>query len=519
MINPQVQNWILRKPVARGRGGAVASQNLHAARAGARILKAGGNAIDAAIATAATLAALEPWNSGLGGIGFMMIYDAKSDRARVLDCGPVASRHLDPKAYPLTGRQSGDLFGWPEVVEARNEHGPLSMAVPSIVEGWRLAHETYGSKPWAALFESAIQHAVEGLPANWWTTLKIAGDAATLRRYPTTAPIYLPDGLPAATPNAGPVNFVILKGLAETLRRIAGAGARDFYEGALAKDLVADLRAVGAPIDAADLAACRARFLDPIEVEWRGAKVALASGLTAGPTFKRVLEGLPAGGVPPGPGQEAFIAYAASLRAAYAERLERMGEELATGTHTTHLSAVDRHGNMVALTQTLLSVFGSRVVLPKTGVLVNNGVMWFDPRPGRPNSMAPGKRPLTNMCPTVVRRNGKSWFAIGASGGRKILPAVFQISSFLIDHGMDLEAAAHHPRIDVSDAELVTMDPRLAEPVQTALAAKFPTRVLEQTAYPTTYACPQVVLQDGDTRLAVGDVSSPWSAGVSEDEV
>ena len=116
---------------------------------------------------------------------------------------------------------------------------------------------------------------------------------------------------------------------------------------------------------------------------------------------------------------------------------------------------------MVALTQTLLSVFGSKVVLPSSGILMNNGIMWFDPRPGSPNCIAPGKRPLTNMCPVIACRNGKPWFAIGASGGRKILPAVLQISSFLIDHGMDLEDAFHQPRIDASGGDTVAFDPLL----------------------------------------------------------
>lgn len=519
MTNPKVQNWIVRKPVARGRGGVVASQNMHAARAGAEMLKRGGNAIDAAITTAACMAALEPWNSGLGGIGFMVVYDAKKGRAQVIDCGPVASRNLNPADYPLSGSQAADLFGWPGVTDDRNVHGPLSMAVPSLVDGWRLAHATFGSKPWGELLQPAIGHAETGLPADWWTTLKIAGEAAALGRYPSSKAIYLPGGLPAVTSTAGPVKRVILTGLAETMKRLASAGARDFYDGAIAKDIVADFRAVGAPIDADDLHNSHARLVEPLEVDWRGAKMALPGGLTAGPTFKRVFEGLPAGGVAKGPGAAAFVAYADSLRRAYAERLEKMGETTSGATHTTHLCAVDRHGNMISITQTLLSLFGSRVVLPKTGILMNNGVMWFDPRPGRPNSMAPGKRPLTNMCPAIARKDGKGWFAIGASGGRKILPAVFQISSFLIDHGLDLEAAAHHPRIDVSDPELVSMDPRLAPDIQAALAAKFPTQLQEQVVYPTSYACPQVVLQDGDTRFGVGDVMSPWSAGVSEDEI
>ena len=123
------------------------------------------------------------------------------------------------------------------------------------------------------------------------------------------------------------------------------------------------------------------------------------------------------------------------------------------------------------------------------------------------------------MCPAIAKRDGKGWFAVGASGGRKILPAVFQMSSFLIDHGLDLEAAAHQPRIDVSDPDLVTYDPRLAPEIRDALAGAFPTRAQEYVAYPTSYACPQIVLQDGDTRLGIGDVMSPWSAGVSEDEI
>ena len=151
---------------------------------------------------------------------------------------------------------------------------------------------------------------------------------------------------------------------------------------------------------------------------------------------------------------------------------------------------------MVALTQTLLSVFGSKVVLPSTGVLMNNGIMWFDPRPGSPNSLAPGKRPLTNMCPTIARRDGKAWFAIGASGGRKILPAVFQISSFLIDHGMTLENAFHQPRIDASGGDTVGVDPRLPDAIRSALAEKFPVSETELVVYPTNFACPSAVFRD-----------------------
>jgi gamma-glutamyltranspeptidase/glutathione hydrolase len=186
---------------------------------------------------------------------------------------------------------------------------------------------------------------------------------------------------------------------------------------------------------------------------------------------------------------------------------------------TTHLNVIDREGNMVALTQTLLSVFGSKVVLPTSGVLMNNGIMWFDPRPGSPNSLAPNKRPLTNMCPLIVRRNGKGWFAMGASGGRKIFPAVYQLSSFLIDHGMTLEDAFHQPRIDASGGDTVGADPRLPDAVLKALEEKFPVNLTELVVYPTNFACPSAVYRDpasGD-HYGVSDVLSPWSGAVAED--
>ena len=152
---------------------------------------------------------------------------------------------------------------------------------------------------------------------------------------------------------------------------------------------------------------------------------------------------------------------------------------------------------------------------------MNNGIMWFDPRPGSPNSLAPGKRPLTNMCPLIVHRNGQPWFAIGASGGRKIFPAVFQISSFLIDHGMTLEDAFHQPRIDASGGDTVGVDPRLPEAIRKALAGKFPVNPSELVVYPTNFACPSAVFNDpvSGEHFGITDVMSPWSGAVAEDNI
>src|SRR5260370_11495315 len=150
-----------------------------------------------------------------------------------------------------------------------------------------------------------------------------------------------------------------------------------------------------------------------------------------------------------------------------------MGEK-PTNTCTTHFCAADAEGNMVALTQTLMSLFGSCVMLPKTGITMNNGMLWFDPEPNRPNSIAPGKRPLCNICPVVVAKDGKPWFCIGASGGRRIVPAVTQLSLMLIDRGLDVGTAFHQPPIDRSGVGPIRVNRELPDAVKKAIAGRLP---------------------------------------------
>ena len=523
MSEHRVQNWHVRKPLARARGGIVATQNRIAGEAGARVLAAGGNAVDAAVATGFALAAVEPWNSGLGGIGYMLVYLAKEDRVHVVDFSPVSPRGLSPADYPLMGggATTRDLFTWPSVKDDRNVHGPFSFAVPGQVDGLGLALERFGTLTFKDALQPAIELAEEGMAVDWYLTLKVATMARELHRYPTTREVWLPGGFPPVTAPGAPLERLTLKGLPATLRRLAATGRRDFYEGDIAAAIVKDTRALGGILSADDLKRYQARIVEPLVMEYRGAGIAMAPALTAGPSMLRTLNDLHKVFFQrSGPHADAFVAYAQALRDAYNERLQKMGETEsdAAPSCTTHFNVIDRHGNMVAHTQTLLSVFGSRVVLPSTGILMNNGIMWFDPRPGLPNSLAPGKRPLTNMCPVIVRRGGKGWFAIGASGGRKIMPAVLQISSFLIDHGLDLDRAFHHPRIDASGGEFVGVDPALPAEIQKALADSFPTQLTEFVVYPTNFACPSAVLRDPTTgeHFGISDVMSPWSAAVSE---
>ncbi len=515
-MDSPLEQWQITKPVVHSERGIVAAQNARAATVGAEILRAGGNAVDAAVATGFALCAVEPWMSGLGGGGYMLVYLAEERRVHAVDFAMVAPRALDPAAFPLAGGgRDRDLFGWPAVVDERNVAGPLAVTTPGAVDGFGLALERFGTLPWREVIEPAIALARRGHPVDWWSTLKVAGEAATLARYEAARSVYLPDGLPPVAALTGTA-YLDLGALPETLERLAAAGRRDFYEGALAERLVADLGAAGSVLSREDLAGYRARILTPLAVERAGATIHLLPGLNAGPTFADALARLPAigRGVPDA---AAYAGYAEALAAATARRLETMGHDGDTAGQgsTTHISAVDRAGNMVACTNTLLSLFGSKVLLPGTGVLMNNGIMWFDPRPGRPNAIAPGVRPLSNMCPVAVTRGGAPWFALVASGGRRILPAVFQLVSFLVDGGLSLEQAIHLPRLNVDGSETIEADLRLPRETIEAVAGRLPVAAVEAMVSPNLFANPLVVLRDGAGCLGAAPVRQPVAAAVA----
>jgi gamma-glutamyltranspeptidase/glutathione hydrolase len=509
------QNWVLSKPSAQGRRGMVVSQAAGAAEAGVAILNAGGNAVDAAVATALALAAVEPWNSGLGGIGFALVHRAGQPRAEVVDFGPVAPRGLDASAFRLTGRMKQDLFAWPEVDGDANIHGPLSFAIPSSVAGYEHMHAVWGKLPLSEVIAPAIALAKRGLPQDWFTTLKVGASAAVLRRYPESARIYLPDGLPPVAPYQGTPGFFRLGALADTLEQLARAGLRDQYEGDVARAIIADVEAIGGVLSASDLASCQARILPSLQFAWRGHTLQLAGKLTAAPTMTRVLEQMArveAGGEPDAAW---FLSFTRAMKAAYDERLSGLGD--AADTCTTHLTVCDQDGTMVSMTTTLLSSMGSRVVLPRSGILMNNGVMWFDPRPNQPNSIGAGKRPLTNMSPIILRNGDRPWFAAGGSGGRRILAAVTQLLAFITDFGMTLEQAAHHPRVDVSDPDSVSADINLPRDIIDVLRSDGRLEVVERAVMPINFACPNaIVINRDDSRIGISDVASPWSAAVAQ---
>tara|TARA_Y100000588_G_scaffold57600_1_gene55529 strand:- start:757 stop:2325 length:1569 start_codon:yes stop_codon:yes gene_type:complete len=509
-------DWLLRKPVARGGNGVVASHSKAAAEAGAAVLADGGNAMDAAVATSFAVSVVEPWMSGIGGVSFMMLYLAEEGRVRCFNGGGISPHGLDPADYPLVGGTGGDIFTWPAVEGDRNVHGYHSMATPGYVDAIGKAWERYGTMGWADLLGPAVELAGRGLPVNFMTTIRIAAAMKQLRDFPESRNVYLPDGAVPVPELGQPIPHIPMGNLQATLERLAAAGHRDLYDGDIAAQIAKDVEAGGGSLRADDLAAYEALEIEAFSRDYGGGTVHAPPGMTAGPTMMHVLDQIE-GRIGKGtPGAEAFEAYATALSAAYAARFETMGDpdDSADPTCTTHLTVIDGKGSMVSLTQTLLSSFGSKVVLPTTGILMNNGILWFDPLPDRPNSLKPGKRPLSNMCPVVVTKGDQPWFAVGASGGRRIMPAVMQIVSQVIDGGLTLEEAFHQPRIDVSGDGRATMDPRLAADVVAAVEAHMPVFCEQKTVYPTAYANLNAVMKDGDGFVGIGEVMNPVGGAV-----
>ncbi len=518
MAEPNRESWSITKPALTAAGGVVVSQHSLASEVGARVLANGGNAVDAAVAAGFAIGTVEPWMSGLGGCGYMVVYTAAEDRTHAVEFGVRAPLELDPADYPVVDGVGPDLFNWPAVLDHRNIRGPYSVAVPGMVAGMALALESFGTLSWKEALSPAVALADGGLVVDWYATLKIASAARELDRDEESRRVFLPGGFVPVGEWSGAVPRVTLGRLPHTLRRLADGGARAFYHGDIADDILADAEQLGVRLSAADLAQYEAH-LTPVEaIGYRDAEVDIVPGLTAGPTLRYALNALETTHRPTGaaPAAAAYEAYARCLTDAFQHRLARVGDVPdAMGTScTTHLSVTDRHGNLVALTQTLLSLFGAKVTLPRTGILMNNGIMWFDPRPGQPNSIEAGKRPLSNMCPAVVHRPHGEHFAVGAAGGRRIMPAVFQLISFLTDYGMSVDQAMRQPRIDVSGTGVVTLDRDLPADVVDKLSAGYRSVVAQRGVYPNLFACPNIAAHYDADGTSVGGafIASPWAA-------
>lgn len=500
--------WRLGRFEVVSDAGVVAAKTPLAAEFGLRVLENGGNAVDAAVVTAAVSCVVEPWMNGFGGGGFLVRHDSKRGESSVVSFPMVAPGSATPDRFPLAGSTPDtELFGWPSVVGAANLHGSRSVCVPGTVAGLALALQKYGTYSFAEALNPAIDLAREGFPVSWHTSMEIARDLAILRQFDATERILCPDGIVPWSASQDHPTLLKQTDLAATLETIASQGPRAFYEGEIAEKTVAYLNGTGADFSVDDFANYKAAIEEPLTVEYNGHRIVTASRGSGGPTLAEsigLLNGFDLGRVPHN-SVEALHLCAQAFAIAFADRFayladpnfvdvpidallsdsyldarceemqqERIGNiragtkeqlgiahdlsgsmpDYSSGGSTTHLSVIDKNGVAVSLTQTLLSLWGSRVTIPGLGLLMNNGMMWFDPEPGRPNSIEGGKKPLANMSPAIVTRNDEVVAALGASGGRRIMNCLAQIAMNLIDHGMSMQEAVTAPRIDRSTATL-----------------------------------------------------------------
>lgn len=501
---------------AVGERGMVATKSRHASEAGARMLEQGGNAMDAAVAAAFVSGVVEPMMSGIGGGGVMIVHDPADGKDYCVEFGMRSPALATPDCYELLDHRSTEVFKWRAVRDEANTVGYRSAAVPGAVAGYCLALERWGTLPLATVIQPAIELAADGIDSHWYHSLLAHKERHRLRRFPASATTFLPDGdAPNPLDIEGRAGRLVQPDLARTLERIAAEGPDAFYRGATAAAIDADMRANDGLLRAADLAAYRAVIRPALTFAYRDATVATVPGPFGGVTMAQMLQildgfDLAASGHNTAAtlhliaeasrlafaDRFAYLAdpevvptpFAGILSAAYtAERRDaidrgRAMPTLAPGdpwrhepggrpaslppssgpgparSNTTHLCAADRDGLAISLTTTLMSSFGSAVTIPGTGVLLNNGMSWFDPEPGRAASLAPSRRPLTNQTPAIVSDAAGPRFVVGASGGRRILDAVAQLIIKAVDFGLGAQAAISSPRMDCSEQRLIVDD-------------------------------------------------------------
>ncbi|WP_171132884.1 MULTISPECIES: gamma-glutamyltransferase [unclassified Ruegeria] len=507
--------WDVSKPAVQSASGIVAAQHFEAAQVGADVLAAGGNAMDAAVVAACVLSVVEPWLSGLGGGGFLL-HASAAGQIEALDFNLRAPRGISVSDYPLTGGEGGDWFNWPSVEGDRNLIGPHSICVPGAVAGLAEALSRHGSLSWAEALAPAIAVAERGMRVDWFAKLAFAIDTPGLSSNAAAAAVFLDPARLKHDAEDPTVQVLPLPKKAAMLRALAKHGARDFYEGAVAAQLLADLSDIGAKLTAEDLSSYAPQWSAPATLAYRDRVVHTMPGLSGGASLLSALSKLEPQPLSTFGDVDLAVAYADAIRSAYEDRLTQMGHAAAGGDCTSHVSVVDAAGNMVSLTNTLLSRFGSKVVAPGLELLMNNGMMWFDPRPGQPNSIASGARPLANMTPVITTRDGIPDIAIGAAGGRQIFPAVLQILSQMIDRGLTAQAALHHPRIDASTPTIL-VNRRAAADTATAISARHPVQITEDSLYPVQFAIPSLVQRGAGGAANAGAVhpTSPWTAAVA----
>jgi gamma-glutamyltranspeptidase / glutathione hydrolase len=463
--------------------GLVVSDSDLAAKAGMEILGRGGNAVDAAVATAFALAVVDPASSGIGGGGFMLIYESKDRRAHALDFRETAPEAARSDLYIKGGKP----------VPSLSVTGALAVAVPGEIAGLLQAMKRFGSLPLQVLMAPAIRYAAQGFPLDITLRYAIERQLMNMRKFPDLGRVFL-------ARNEVPAEGELIRQpeLAETLRAIASQGADVFYQGWIAQAIVEAVKKEGGVLTLEDLKNYKTVWREPLIGSYRNRTVIAmpppSSGGIALLQMLRVLEGYQLQNLPHNSATYLHL-LAEVMKHAFADRAQYLGDPdfvkppvkmliskdyassvrariSAVKTHppkyyglanakaeqggTTHFSVIDRFGNAVACTLTINTRFGSKVMVPKTGIVLNNEMDDFSIHPSgntyglvgnEANSLQPRKRPLSSMAPTIVLDGERPTLIVGGAGGPRIISATLQTILNIVDFQMSVEQALESPRI------------------------------------------------------------------------
>jgi len=462
----------------------VVTQEPNATDAGVAVLKAGGNAVDAAVAVAFTLAVTHPRAGNIGGGGFMLVRlaDGRSTFLDFRERAPLSAKR-DMYLGPDGKVTEDSIIGW------------RAAGVPGTVRGLEMAHKKYGSKPWPVLLQASVDYATRGVSLTYAEAKNLCDNRKLMERFPESKRIFLKNGACFE-----PGEKLLQPELGQVLRRIQLYGAKDFYEGVTAKILAEESKKAGGEITLADLKAYQAFERKPLTGTYKGYEILTApppsSGGIAMLQMLAMLEG--SGYEKAGAGSAAATHYLAEvMRRAYADRAQFLGDpdfvkipvkgltnreynrklagtiDLTKATtsstvragdpapyessETTHFNIVDAQGNAVSFTYTINALYGNGVTVPRLGFLLNNEMDDFAARPGTPNlfglvqgeanAIVPKKTPLSSMTPTIVTKGGQLFMLLGAPGGARIINGVTQVFLNVVDFGMTVQQAVDQPRI------------------------------------------------------------------------
>ncbi len=473
------------------------------------MIRRGGNAVDAAVAAAFMDCVVEPAMNGLGGEGIMTIHLATGENV-IVDYVGRPSKDCTSDMYELTEENETGWMGWRKVKEEANVIGHRACVTPGTVAGLTAALELYGTMKIHEVLEPAIKVANDGFPVGWGTSGYIFQRIKTFWHLKEWRRIFLHDGQFPYIPFTYDIpkpEMLIQSDLAKSMRSIAESGRDAFYKGWIAEAIAREMAENGGLVNQEDLLMYEPIIFEPKPGYYRGYDV-VYDPTHAGTTLLEILnilEGYDLAGYGFGSAEYLHLV-AEAIALGFADRFEYMGDpdyvkvpqkafiskeyaaeqrskisiknasKIGFGKpwpfepdHTTALAVADKSGNMVCVNQTLVNLFGSGVVIPRTGITMNNAMYGLNPEPGNANSINGRKRRIQNVCPTILLRGGKPYLAVGAPGGRNIPVSVLQTIIHVVDFGMGIQEAIEVPRCTRETGRLF-IDSRFSPEIRDKLA-------------------------------------------------